>query len=517
MITAFERSAVMRLLAYALPLLLSGCGDDSPSVASNAKGAVTAAAHLQGVGGLYAIPVAGGADPLMQNLNIPVDAASRGMWSSVQDWGLNGLHLSALPTGQILSYGTSSADPATQDGRTLDIWDPTGGFGAHYSMPNVQYVNSFCSAAQLLNNGSLLISGGFAGGAVPWASGQSSTVFDPGLFRANRLNTDMAASRWYGTMIALNDGRQLMVGGGAADQNDNYFLVNAYANASDAATLAHISTTPEVYLPGGGWTSLFGANSTVAYGAEANRAWYPRAWQAPNGRVFGLSTDKMWWMDTANGGNVTIIGSFKTPPSPNAIVPPNTGPTSTAAMYDVGKILQVGGNGFKNEEPYYPSSRAATIIDINSDPPLVYDTDSMTYPRQWAQATVLPDGRVLVTGGSSLGDSDGVAAVQAAELWNPAIGKWAVGASAGVYRGYHSAAVLLPDGAILTTGGGAPGPVTNRNAEIYYPPYLFTMVNGRSALAPRPAILSMSSKASNCRWATSDRNGRRKPRLDRSY
>ena len=123
-------------------------------------------------------------------------------------------------------------------------------------------------------------------------------------------------------------------------------------------------------------------------------------------------------------------------------------------MYDVGKILQVGGNGFKNEEPYYPSSRAATIIDINSDPPLVYDTDSMTYPRQWAQATVLPDGRVLVTGGSSLGDSDGVAAVQAAELWNPAIGKWAVGASAGVYRGYHSAAVLLPDGAILTTGGG---------------------------------------------------------------
>ena len=49
-------------------------------------------------------------------------------------------------------------------------------------------------------------------------------------------------------------------------------------------------------------------------------------------------------------------------------------------MYDVGKILQVGGNGFKNEEPYYPSSRAATIIDIDSDPPLVYDTDSMTYP-----------------------------------------------------------------------------------------------------------------------------------------
>ena len=40
-------------------------------------------------------------------------------------------------------------------------------------------------------------------------------------------------------------------------------------------------------------------------------------------------------------------------------------------------------------------------------------------------------------------------------------------------RLYHSTSLLLPDGSVLTAGGGAPGPVTNLNAEIYYPPYLF--------------------------------------------
>jgi hypothetical protein len=35
-------------------------------------------------------------------------------------------------------------------------------------------------------------------------------------------------------------------------------------------------------------------------------------------------------------------------------------------------------------------------------------------------------------------------------------------------RLYHSTALLLPDGSVLTAGGGAPGPVKNLNAEIYY-------------------------------------------------
>ena len=45
--------------------------------------------------------------------------------------------------------------------------------------------------------------------------------------------------------------------------------------------------------------------------------------------------------------------------------------------------------------------------------------------------------------------------------------------------------MLLPDGSVLSGGGGAPGPQTNLNVEIYYPPYLFT---NSGAFAPRPTI-----------------------------
>jgi hypothetical protein len=50
---------------------------------------------------------------------------------------------------------------------------------------------------------------------------------------------------------------------------------------------------------------------------------------------------------------------------------------------------------------------------------------------------------------------------------------------------YHSNALLLEDATVLTCGGGAPGPLNNLNAEIYYPPYLY---NGSGQLAVRPVI-----------------------------
>jgi hypothetical protein len=72
---------------------------------------------------------------------------------------------------------------------------------------------------------------------------------------------------------------------------------------------------------------------------------------------------------------------------------------------------------------------------------------------------------------------------------NPQTGQWRLDASAQIPRLYHSSALLLPDGSVLVGGGGAPGPVNELNAEIYYPYYLY-MNDGSGRPAPRPTIVS---------------------------
>ena len=66
-------------------------------------------------------------------------------------------------------------------------------------------------------------------------------------------------------------------------------------------------------------------------------------------------------------------------------------------------------------------------------------------------------------------------------------------------RLYHSTSLLLPDATVITMGGGTPGPETNLNAEIYYPPYLFdsdgNRRRGRRSASPPTAPLPGASLA----------------------
>ena len=61
-------------------------------------------------------------------------------------------------------------------------------------------------------------------------------------------------------------------------------------------------------------------------------------------------------------------------------------------------------------------------------------------------------GAVVVTGGSKYNDAADGDTVLHAETWDPATGRWSVGASGSVYRGYHSGAILMQNGALLIAG-----------------------------------------------------------------
>ncbi len=426
-------------------------------------------------------------DSTLAGLSIPATAPAKGMWSGIYNWPMNAIALGLLPNGKVVSYGTPVNNPGVQNGKTFDIWDPAQGLtagGAHTTLQGVVGVNSFCSAQAFRFDGTMMA----AGGIFDNGSDKGSVILDSGATTIRASSANLANDRYYATMLTLPTGQQLIMGGdypyaiGNADPNGS--IKNGY----------NTGMTPELY-DGTRWSSLFGANSRDAFGPDNNRYWYPRAWVAPNGKVFGISSDKMWYLDPTGNGTTAAMAFKAAPQTANtATTAPNTGPASTAVMYDVGKILQVGGNSMTNADGgIYLSSSLATTIDINGTTPAVTETAPMNFGRSWAQSTVLPTGQVVVTGGSMYGDQAGNNTVVQAEIWSPSSGKWTAAASAGVYRGYHSTAILMPNGTLLSAGGGAPGPYNNENAEIYYPPYLFTVASGGvAALAPRPSIVSLS-------------------------
>src|SRR4029077_17177296 len=79
--------------------------------------------------------------------------------------------------------------------------------------------------------------------------------------------------------------------------------------------------------------------------------------------------------------------------------------------------------------------------------------------------------------------------VSPAELWNPAAGTWSTLASLSTYRGYHSVALLLPDGRVLSAGGpcSLAQSCNVNSAEIFSPPYLFK--GARPTIASAPASI----------------------------
>jgi hypothetical protein len=95
----------------------------------------------------------------------------------------------------------------------------------------------------------------------------------------------------------------------------------------------------------------------------------------------------------------------------------------------------------------------------------------MTYARMNADLVLLADGTVLAVGG---GGGLGVYShrVMATELYNPVTGTWKVMASRGAPRMYHSTAVLLPTGQVLSAGS-SDFSSTESTYELYSPPYLF--------------------------------------------
>lgn len=433
----------------------------STAEAANAVGTFTVGAQTIGLNQP--------SDPGMGQLTPAADADVTGMYAPLTAWPIIPIHAGVARNGHLVSFGTPM-NSANQGGLLYDDWDVAAGFGAQaHTRTDTMSYDSFCNSMVELPDGRLLMVGG--------NSTMTTMTYDP-VTHAQGMGQNLRTQRWYATALRLVDDRILVLGGA------DYYNTGAYRTPDNQNGVA---ITPEIGTGTGAWTPLTGATSTLAFGAQDNRWWYPRAFNAPDGNVVGLSGDRIWRLSTAGTGSVSSIGTL----------PFNPKVSGSQVMYAPGKILVAGGGQPFNEDGS-AATRAAAIVDITGTRARVSTTASMASPRNWLNLTVLPNGQVFANGGTRVGTQGGDDnSVRQAEVWNPANGRWTAAATAQRTRTYHSTSLLLPSGAVFTGGGGAPGPQDNLNAELYYPAALFTRgADGVVRWAARPAMTGISGSVS---------------------
>jgi len=152
------------------------------------------------------------------------------------------------------------------------------------------------------------------------------------------------------------------------------------------------------------------------------------------------------------------------------------------------RIAIFGGGGADPDGlgQFTPATATVELLDLSDPSPAWRYTTPMPSPRVLSDAVLLPDGTVLVVGGSATGRSDvGIDPVLAIELFDPATESWSAMCPAQVPRLYHATAILLPDARVLMAGtdglfNAPPYDYPQHRIEIFSPPYLFR--------GPRPTI-----------------------------
>lgn len=408
------------------------------------------------------------------------NAGTVGYFDQQVGWPFIGLHEILLPDGRVLNYGTDAdaAGHVRQDTFKYDIWDPKLGTSsaAHSLLPNVTNTDIFCSFQVMdWQTGEVLITGGDSGSASRNNAGvNATTIFSP---TANAIRSAgmMEYPRWYASVVQMPNGDMVTLGGYinrvAATIVPEVYNSTANANWSVPAQKALGWTSSH-------WRTLANATSDAAFGLTQGGWFYPRAWVTARGDLFLITnTGSMYSINPAAPGSIVKLSGA-------ADLGSLTMPT---VMYAPGKLLSLrlvlGGATRK--------TRATTqIIDINASQPVLTHSADLDQVRAWATATVLADGRVAVTGGSTVPNVIASPSIVdlTTQIWDPATGVWTPAAVARQPRLYHSIALLLPDASVLTGAGGSPGPVQQNNAEIYYPPYLYRQ-DGSGQPAARPTLV----------------------------
>ncbi|PPK68436.1 discoidin domain-containing protein [Actinokineospora auranticolor] len=419
---------------------------------------------------ITALTEAGGRGPWSTASEITVltpstapDASSVGSWGSVIGFPLVPVASALLPNNKLLTWSAYAPDTfGGSNGYTQTaIYDLTTGQVTQRRIDNTGH-DMFCPGTSTLPDGRVLVTGG--------SNAEKASIYNP-FTDSWSAAPPMRIARGYQGQTTLSTGEAFTVGGSWSG-NQGGKAGEVYSPATNSwRTLSGVPADPFVT-----------ADPAGVYRAD-NHAWL---FAASGGRVFHAGPSKrMHWVSTTGNGAVTDAGLRGD--SPDAM-------NGNAVMYDVGKILTVGGaTAYQDADA---TTRAYTV-DIATTPPTVRRVGDMARGRAFANSVVLPDGSVVVIGGQErpVPFSDQTA-VLTAELWNPSTGTFRPLAPVAVPRTYHSVANLLPDGRVFSGGGGLCGNcATNHfDGQILTPPNL---LNADGSPKSRPVITAAPPTAAN--------------------
>jgi len=431
-----------------------------------------------------------------------VSTQSTGVASSVGRWTQApfeiphaAVNAATLPSGEVMFWGTSFPNEPRNQGNAA-LWDPSKGYGSDAFTevpppavdpdgPGPQGTDTapiFCSGLSMLADGEVLVTGGSL--VKPDQYPDDPYIRSAGLNRVFTFNPwtrtwteqpQMNAGRWYPGQVELADGRTVVLGG-LSDQPPGGIYnrdLEVFTAAQQAGGVGSLTLEPSGQRRTGLYPHLFTLPDSSVLLVGPGRA---------DSAVLQPST--FTWQEYPLAAKARIGG--------NAVLDPG----SPSGSWQVTTIGGIDPN-VTDAQGTHPAMMSTATLNARPGAVGWKAGPALKVPRSYQNTVLLPNGTMVAVGGG-VGESvaDGKYAIdpngrqRQVELYNPAARNWRLGPAQIEDRGYHSTAVLLPDGRVWSAGdekhplepGG--GWALTDTAEIYSPPYLFKGARPRIVSAP---------------------------------
>jgi hypothetical protein len=324
---------------------------------------------------------------------------------------------------------------------------------------------------------------------------RASWIFDPKTDQHHAM-APMKYGRWYPSLVTMPDGKITVFSGVTkllkSTQLGQVRRTETFDPATGSWTENYVGPESETALPLFSRLNLMANGKVLFNGVGQNFG--------PNGTDFEEATFNFQKMFDPATKKWEIVGPalFGSRGSASQVMLPIKAP------YNETSIITFGGTiGIPPGAPL--ATNLSTVTSVTRDGKVTNrPTKSLLNNRRWFHdGTILPDGTILATNG---GDKDSLQmpgyeiAVRQAEIYDPATDVWKPVASAARDRHYHETATLLPDGRVLSGGMSSVATMyghrrdqaygffanneKDSSFEIYSPPYLFRGDRPEIAFAP---------------------------------